>query len=84
MRSRGSPVRHLTGMRRVVLVGAAVALAVAVAAGVLLGRGLESEVSGQAPGESESEVAGRTIEGDELSLADFRGTPVLVNVWASW
>jgi hypothetical protein len=30
------------------------------------------------------EVAGRTLAGEELSLAEFRGTPVFVNVWASW
>ena len=29
-------------------------------------------------------VAGTTLDGDELSLADFRGRPVLVNVWSSW
>jgi hypothetical protein len=30
------------------------------------------------------ELAGETIEGERLSLADFRGKPVFVNVWASW
>ena len=29
-------------------------------------------------------VAGTTLDGDSLALADFRGTPVLVNVWSSW
>ncbi|MGH2990867.1 MAG: hypothetical protein ACRDLZ_04270 [Gaiellaceae bacterium] len=30
------------------------------------------------------ELEGETLEGTPLSLADFRGTPVFVNVWASW
>ncbi|HEV8687326.1 MAG TPA: hypothetical protein VGQ84_08620 [Gaiellaceae bacterium] len=30
------------------------------------------------------EVAGRTLEGQSLSLADLRGKPVVVNVWSSW
>jgi hypothetical protein len=30
------------------------------------------------------EVEGLTIDGKRLSLADFRGQPVFVNVWAAW
>jgi hypothetical protein len=30
------------------------------------------------------EIAGRTIDGKRVSLAEFRGRPVLVNVWSSW
>jgi ABC-type glycerol-3-phosphate transport system substrate-binding protein len=30
------------------------------------------------------ELVGRTLDGEQLSLADLRGTPVFVNVWASW
>lgn len=26
----------------------------------------------------------RTLEGDEVSLSDFRGQPVLINFWATW
>ncbi|HEY4621323.1 MAG TPA: hypothetical protein VIG93_06435 [Gaiellaceae bacterium] len=29
-------------------------------------------------------IAGTTLEGDRVSLADFRGRPVFVNVWSSW
>ena len=28
--------------------------------------------------------AAPTLEGDTLSLADFRGSPLLVNIWATW
>jgi len=31
-----------------------------------------------------TEVAGETLDGERLSLADFRGKPVFVNVWSSW
>ena len=31
-----------------------------------------------------SEIAGETLDGERLSLADFRGKPVFVNVWSSW
>jgi cytochrome oxidase Cu insertion factor (SCO1/SenC/PrrC family) len=30
------------------------------------------------------EIAGTTLDGEELSLADFRGRAVLVNVWSAW
>jgi hypothetical protein len=29
-------------------------------------------------------IEGETIEGERISLEDFRGGPVLVNVWSSW
>lgn len=29
-------------------------------------------------------LEGETLDGERLSLADFRGKPTFVNVWASW
>jgi hypothetical protein len=29
-------------------------------------------------------VAGETLSGEAIALGDFRGRPVLVNVWSSW
>jgi hypothetical protein len=29
-------------------------------------------------------IEGTTLDGDRISLADFRGRPVFVNVWSSW
>ena len=29
-------------------------------------------------------IAGRTLDGEPVSLADYRGQAVLVNVWSSW
>lgn len=31
-----------------------------------------------------SPVAGTTLDGEPISLDDFRGRPVFVNVWSSW
>jgi cytochrome oxidase Cu insertion factor (SCO1/SenC/PrrC family) len=29
-------------------------------------------------------IEGESLDGVRISLADFRGTPVFVNVWSSW
>ena len=29
-------------------------------------------------------IAGATLAGKRLSLADLRGRPVVINVWSSW
>jgi hypothetical protein len=29
-------------------------------------------------------IAGVTLDGKRLALADLRGKPVLINVWSSW
>lgn len=29
-------------------------------------------------------LAGVTLDGTAIALADFRGRPVLINVWSSW
>ena len=48
--------------------------------------GDESTPSGSTATPSQEGVAleGETISGEQLALADYRGTPVFVNVWASW
>jgi thiol-disulfide isomerase/thioredoxin len=38
----------------------------------------------EADREPAPDVCGETTGGDQLCLADFAGTPVLVNFWASW
>jgi hypothetical protein len=30
------------------------------------------------------DIEGKTLDGEPLSLAAFRGKPTFVNVWASW
>lgn len=34
--------------------------------------------------EDAPDIAGETLEGEELSLSDFRGEIVVLNVWGSW
>lgn len=29
-------------------------------------------------------LSGETLDGDAIALGDFRGRPVLINVWSSW
>jgi cytochrome oxidase Cu insertion factor (SCO1/SenC/PrrC family) len=29
-------------------------------------------------------IEGESLDGERISLADFRGRPVFVNVWSSW
>lgn len=86
--------------RRVKLAAAVAALlgvaAVVVSGVVLAGGGEETQ---PAPGAAESEPEGGTvaagppaprlagtdlITGKKVSLGDFRGKPVVINVWASW
>jgi cytochrome oxidase Cu insertion factor (SCO1/SenC/PrrC family) len=37
-----------------------------------------------APARQAPDVEGVTLDGKRLSLADLRGRPVFVNVWAAW
>jgi hypothetical protein len=30
------------------------------------------------------DIEGVTLDGDRVSLSDFRGRPLFVNVWAAW
>ena len=45
-------------------------------------------VTESAPPETTRETApplsGVTLDGDAITLGDFRGRPVLINVWSSW
>lgn len=37
-----------------------------------------------APGNPAPEVAGATLAGDTLTLSELEGSPVLLNLWATW
>ena len=65
-------------MRRLLLVALAVL--------ALAGCGSESTPTPEAtpPTAGESPIAGPGLDGEPVSLADFRGRPVFVNVWSSW
>lgn len=76
--------------RRTLLVLGVVALAAGVLAAGLLVRSPEGDEAGLAAvtpvakRKPAPELAGEWLVGPQVHLADLRGTPVLVNVWASW
>jgi cytochrome c biogenesis protein CcmG/thiol:disulfide interchange protein DsbE len=41
-------------------------------------------VTTETAGKPAPPIEGTTLEGERLALADLRGRPVFVNVWASW
>lgn len=51
--------------------------------GYVAGRGIITTLA-VADRDKPSEVSGRTIDGEELSLDDYAGQVVVVNVWGSW
>ena len=56
--------------------GLALALLVTVA--------LMSTLAASAADAPRQPIAGVTLDGKRLSLADLRGKPVVINVWSSW
>jgi AhpC/TSA family len=40
--------------------------------------------SGAPRGKAAPDIAGRTLDGDTISLADYRGKKVIVHAWSSW
>ncbi len=65
--------------RRLAIAAAAVAVAASVAGGLALASGSKN---GSAAGSGISGVS--PITGKRVSLDQFRGKPVVINVWASW
>ena len=43
-----------------------------------------ADTASESPTGQPVELEGKTLDDTRLSLADFRGKPVFVNVWASW
>lgn len=79
----GTPAETTGRARRWVrlawLLGPSVAFVLLLVAGVTL------KGSAVEPGDPAPDVAAARLEGDgEIALHDLRGTPVLVNFWASW
>ncbi|KRV50911.1 redoxin [Wenjunlia vitaminophila] len=91
-----TPARRSRAHRAVALSGA-VAVAMAVVAGCSTaneasggeGQGFVSgdvRVDQYSPGERKDapELSGKTLQGEPLDLADYRGKVVVLNVWGSW
>jgi thiol-disulfide isomerase/thioredoxin len=77
----------VSGRRAKVLVATvATLIAAAVIAGVLLARDDgPARTTGSAAGGSRVELQGKSpITGEQVSLAEFQGQPVVINFWASW
>lgn len=51
--------------------------------GFISGNGATVLVSPQERGEV-IELAGETLDGAQIDIADWRGVPVVINLWASW
>jgi thiol-disulfide isomerase/thioredoxin len=51
--------------------------------GYVAGKGIITSVKA-ADREQPGEVSGHTLDGKQVSLSDFRGKVVVVNVWGSW
>jgi len=51
--------------------------------GYITGEGAVREIAAPDRGDP-IELSGETLDGDDLSLADLRGQPVVVTVWGSW
>ncbi len=68
---------HVAG--RVVLLRAALAACLLASAGAGAADELRPWTGGAPPS-----LTGRTLRGESLALADFRGRVVLVNFWATW
>lgn len=67
----------------VALTGCTDAPASSGAAGFISGRGVITKLPVGDRGKP-GEVSGETIDGDPISLADYAGKTVVVNVWGSW
>lgn len=52
--------------------------------GFVAGKGIITSVRTAADRKVPGAVAGTTLDGDRVSLADYRGKVVVVNVWGSW
>lgn len=81
-RSRSDPRGSRT---RIAIAAAAAVVVAAVAGGVLVARGTGPAQAVRSASSSIVSLSGTDpVTGRHVSLADYAGTPVVVNIWASW
>jgi thiol-disulfide isomerase/thioredoxin len=78
-----SPTSVGADLRRTAPV-AALVVALAGDQGYVVGKGVITPTLPVGDREQPGEVSGTTLAGREVSLADYRGRVVVVNVWGSW
>lgn len=81
-----APYPALRRTRRALWVAVAVAVPLALLVGVLATRPPAASRAAQSPllGKPAPDIAGTTIDGEEIRLVDYRGRWVLVNFFATW
>jgi thiol-disulfide isomerase/thioredoxin len=79
-RTAGTAVVLVAGL---LLAGCSTGVGGSGAQGYVAGKGVVTELS---PGERKKagEISGETLDGKQVSLADYRGKIVVVNVWGEW
>jgi hypothetical protein len=71
-------------MRTLVLAAALALAAVGCGGGDESGDAVSPAAPTVADAAASDPIAGETLDGERLSLADFRGRYLFVNVWSSW
>jgi hypothetical protein len=71
-------------MRLVALLAGLLLVAAGCGSGESGEAGPTTTAAAPAPSGSDTSIAGSTLDGERLSLDDYRGRRVLVNVWSSW
>lgn len=85
--SNPAPGRRPSGRKTRALWWTAIGIAAIVGLGATLTLAPEGDVAVSGPagvGEQVSDIAMTDFEGTRFELAEYRGTPLVVNFWASW
>ncbi|MCI0635802.1 MAG: TlpA family protein disulfide reductase [Actinobacteria bacterium] len=80
-----SRLQHILGNQRAWVLAGALALVAVLSVGIVVARGTgAAEPIVQAGGDTVAFSGSDPVTGKQVSLADYRGKPVVINVWGSW